>query len=405
MDTDVAVVGAGPYGLSISAHLTHKGVATRTYGVPMATWKNNMPAGMLLKSDGFASSLAAPVDGWTLGEHSERTGVVYGDREPRVTLDQFADYALDFQRHFVPELDTRLVSRLTAEDRGYALDFGDGETVTARRVVIAVGISHFAYVPDLFSELGDHVTHSGAHRTFDEFAGKHVAVIGAGSSAVEVSAALVDAGAHVHLIARRAEIPFWNVPRPEDLHPSLWMRVRNPSSGLGPGLRSKLCEELPDAYRHLPSDFRLEVLRKHLGPVSPWWLRDTVMNNADVRTRTTPTGARVEDGRVILTLESPDAGESALEVDHVICATGYAANIDKLAFLDPAVAGSIRRVGAMPMLSHHFESSMPGLYFAGAAAAGTFGPLLRFVVGTEFTSPRIAAHLGRRSGGASASRT
>lgn len=369
----------------------------RSFGVPMATWQQNMPAGMLLKSDGFASSLSAPVPGWTLGEYCERQEVPYGDRQPRVTLDQFAEYALAFQRQFVPNLDSRLVSHLVTTQGGFSLELDDGETLTARQVVIAVGISHFAFVPPAFRGLGSHVTHSGAHRTFDDFTGKQVAVIGAGSSAVEVTAALVEAGADVHLIARRAEVPFWTPPRPNEPKPTWWMRVRDPPSGLGPGWRSRLCEDLPDAYRRLPRGFRLEVLRRHLGPVSPWWLRDTVMENAHVRTRTIPIGAHLSGELVVLELAGADGTSTELSVDHVICATGYAADLDRLAFLDPSLGRALKRVGAMPMLSHHFESSVPGLYFAGAAAAGTFGPLLRFVVGTEFTSPRIAAQLSRRS--------
>ena len=399
MHVDVAVVGSGPYGLSVAAHLAHQGVEVRTFGPPMHTWRTSMPQGMLMKSDGFATSLCAPVDGWTIGEFCERNGYQYTDRsEPRVLLEDFVEYGDAFQRQFVPDLDTRQVTSVAPAPDGFSLVLEDGEEFTASRVVVAVGITHYAYLPNDYRVLGDRVTHSSEHRTFTEFSGRHVAVIGAGSSAVEVSGGLVDAGAEVHIVARRDKIPFWDAPDPAAPPPSLWQRVRRPGSGLGPGLRNWSCERFPDLFRRLPGKFRLEVVRKHLGPVSPWWMRDKVMGNAHVRTRTTVRDVRLaDDGGVVIATVDEHGTPSELRVDHVICCTGYRADVDRLAFLDPTIRKSLTRVGTMPELSRDFESSVPGLYFVGAGAAGTFGPLLRFVVGAEFAAPRAAAHVASKT--------
>jgi len=51
---DVVIIGAGPYGLSIAAHLKALGVDFRIFGSPMRTWLGHMPKGMRLKSEGFA---------------------------------------------------------------------------------------------------------------------------------------------------------------------------------------------------------------------------------------------------------------------------------------------------------------------------------------------------------------
>lgn len=400
MDTAVAIVGAGPYGLSTAAHLAQRGVEVTTFGSPMATWRRHMPAGMLLKSDGFATSLSAPLPGWTLGEHCRRAGVPYGEREPRVLLERFIDYGLAFQRELVPDLDTRAVTRLAAAAGGFALTLDDGTVLTAERVVLAVGIGHFAAVPPVLQSLGERVTHSSAHRRFDRFAGRRVAVVGAGSSAVEVAAGLIEAGASVTMLVRRGEIPFWSAPQP-GAQATLWAGLRSPSSGLGPGYRSKLCEELPDVFRRLPAELRLKVVRNHLGPSSGWWLRERVLGGAEILTRTQLHDARALDGGAALTTIDADGRAATDRFDHVIAATGYPADIDRLSFVDPLIRAALRRVGAMPELTHHFESSVPGLYFVGAAAAGTFGPLLRFVVGSRFAAPRVAAELARRVPGRS----
>lgn len=393
MDAQVAVVGAGPYGLSVAAHLRHRGIETAVFGRPLDTWAHHMPAGMLLKSDGFASSLDAPVPGWRLADYCREHGIPYGGREHRVVLDDFVAYGTAFQQALVPDLDPRLVTGLAGGDDGFTLTLDDGSRRTARRVVVAVGVTHFAVVPRQLDGLGEHASHSGDHRHVDRFAGQRVAVLGAGSSAVETAAALLRVGAQVHLITRRAELPFWG--RPADREPTWRERLRTPSSGLGPGWRQKACEDLPDVFRLMPADTRLRVVQNFLGPASGWWLKDEVLGGADVVTRTELRRAALVGDQVELDLDGGEVGERRLVVDHVIAATGYRGDLDRLAFLDDGLRSSIARVGAMPALSATFESSVPGLTFTGPVAAGSFGPLMRFMVGAEFAAPRIAGHLGR----------
>ncbi len=399
MDTDVAIVGAGPYGLSTAAHLAARGVKARTFGPPMDTWLHHVPVDMLLKSDGFATNLCAPFGGWTLAEYCQREGLPYSERNwPRVQLERFTEYAMAFQRELVADLDRRMVAHVGLVPGGFSLTLSDDHVLTARRVVLAVGITHFAYIPPELRGLGERVTHSGAHSMFGGFAGKRVAVIGAGASAVEVAAGLVDVGADVHLLARRAEIPFWSAPDPDAPGPRWWQRIRRPSSGMGPGMGNWLCQTFPDWFRRLPPEYRLRIVREHLGPASGWWLRDKVLGEADVRTLTAVRSARAGNDTVVLTTADRSEKAAELEVDHVICGTGYSVDIDQLSFLDTAVRGAIKRVGAGPALSRNFESSVSGLHIIGLAAAGTFGPLMRFVVGAEFAVPRVAAHLASPSG-------
>ena len=57
---ETAIVGAGPYGLSIAAHFRSRGIPFRIFGRPMDSWLAHMPKGMMLKSDGFASNIYDP---------------------------------------------------------------------------------------------------------------------------------------------------------------------------------------------------------------------------------------------------------------------------------------------------------------------------------------------------------
>ena len=111
---EVAIVGAGPYGLSIAAHLQGSGVAFRIFGPPMETWREHMPAGMLLKSDGFASSLSDPGSEFTLKHYCEQNQIPYDDTRVPVKLRTFVEYCMAFQRRFVSNLDTGRLRALTA---------------------------------------------------------------------------------------------------------------------------------------------------------------------------------------------------------------------------------------------------------------------------------------------------
>ena len=106
--------------------------------------------------------------------------------------------------------------------------------------------------------------------------------------------------------------------------------------------------------------------------------------------------AKPNAGGVLLTLASKSGEKREFQADHVICGTGYRSELARLPFLDDALLSRINAVQGTPILSANFESSVPGLYFVGAIAANTFGPVLRFACGAEFAAPRVARHLSRR---------
>ena len=115
-DVDVAIIGAGPYGLSLAAHLQAAGVSYRQFGLPMNQWQTTMPRGMYLKSQGLALNLSSPDRTHTLEAFCAATGRPYQDRGLPVSLETFTAYGLWFQQELVRELQPVLVSEVVEKD-------------------------------------------------------------------------------------------------------------------------------------------------------------------------------------------------------------------------------------------------------------------------------------------------
>src|SRR5580704_7611661 len=101
---ETAIVGAGPYGLSIAAHFRRKGIPFRIFGRPMDSWLDHMPKGMMLKSDGFASNIYDPDEEFTLGKFCADRAIEYSDAGVPVRLETFVAYGRAFREQMLPEL-------------------------------------------------------------------------------------------------------------------------------------------------------------------------------------------------------------------------------------------------------------------------------------------------------------
>lgn len=391
---EVIVVGAGPYGLSIAAHLQAQGTSSRIFGSPMEVWREHMPAGMLLKSDGFASNLSDPASSFPLKTFCRERGIRYDDTRIPVAIETFIDYALAFQQRFVPHLDTRRVAGIDHHPNHFSVRLEDGEAFTARRVVLAVGISHFSYVPPVLASLPpDRLSHSSAHHDLSAFQGKKVTVVGAGASAIDLAALMHESGAEVSIVARAEAIRFHNAPAASR---SLWQKMRNPSSGLGPGWKSRFYTDAAGLFRFFPQQQRMRIVRQHLGPAPGWPMKARVMGKIPMLLGKEIIGAEVLNGGVRLTLAARDGSREEHYAEHVVAATGYQPDIHRLSFLGESMRNRLKTVAEAPVLSTNFESSVPGLYFIGIAAANNFGPMMRFAYGSDYTARRLAAHLAKQ---------
>lgn len=394
-DTEVIIIGAGPYGLSVAAHLRARGIAYHLFGRCMEFWETQMPRGMLLKSDGYASNLSDPDRHGALKNFYAERGLTYADEGMPIPLETFVAYGHWFQQRLVPAPDPRLVTKLSRTRNGFVATLEDGASLTARQVVLAVGIGYFRYVPPVFAGLAArHLSHSSEHTDLGLLAGQEVCVVGGGASAIDTAALLHEAGAKVHLVAR--QIAFHDRTK---LHGRpLWQRMVQPHSGIGAGWRPMLLAGFPLLFRQLPEARRRHMIEAGNGPAGGWAMRERVVGQFHIMAGYEPQLAQADGARVALTVTERTARNSTrLAVDHVIAATGYHNDLRRIPFLDPGLLAEIRTAHTRPVpaLSADFETSVPGLFCVGVVAKYTFGPLLRFVFGAEFATGRTVRRISR----------
>ena len=390
---ETAIVGSGPYGLSIAAHFRRRGISFRIFGRLMDSWQNHMPKGMCLKSEGFASNLYDPESAFTLANFCAARGIEYANSGIPVRLDTFSAYGLAFRDRMVPELEDKLVAGIESIPNGFKLLLEDGETLTARRVVLAVGITHFEHMPENLANLpSELVSHSFHHHELESFRGRSVVVVGGGSSATDLAGLLRETGVEVQLVSRQSALKFHGAPQVGKLR-TLWQKIKRTQSGIGPGWRLRFLAEAPFAFHFLPENLRLEAVRRILGPSGAYFAKDKVVGKVPLHLGCTVQGTEIRDDRVRLHLRDQNGAEQQLSADHVIAATGYRVDLNRLKFLSPEICSRIECVGGSPVLSSKFESSVAGLYFAGLASANSFGPVMRFAFGAGFAARSLTRAL------------
>ena len=390
--SEVLIIGAGPFGVSISAHLHGLGVNHQIVGRPMNTWRARMPVGMLLKSEPYASEIASPKGGYDLAAYYKLRGFDYIDRAVPTSVERFVGYADWYVEQLVPDVRDVTAAEIEVIDGAFRVAFQDAEPVTARKVVIATGVLPYAHTPAELSGLpSDLVTHASEHHHLDRFQGRRVAVVGAGQSALETSALLHEAGADVTIIARVPEIN-WISPNPVTL--SRLGHIRRPVT--------KLCEgwhcafwNTPAAFRRLPEDMRITKARTVLGPNGSAWLKDRVDGVIETLTDHRVREAVPQGSGVRLVLDGQK--ESVIEVDHVVAGTGFRVDLARLPFLPDRLRTRIATVNGFPVVSRAGESTVPGLYFVGAPTAVSNGPSARFIAGTHNMAAKVARSVARHS--------
>jgi len=386
----VAIIGAGPYGLAAAAHLRAGNIETRVFGEPMSFWERHMPRGMFLRSAPSASSLADPEGRLRLDRFRAAHGVPHAKPVP---IEDFVRYGHWFQEQAVPHLERRTVADVAPNARGFHVRLDDGEEFHARRVVVATGISLFAKRPEQLADLpATAVSHSFDQADLGRFRGQKVVVVGAGQSALESAALLHENGAAVEVLARTPRV--FMLPDGKstgvgaELRKRLSPYVRPPFDIMGPRFASWLIA-WPRVFRHSPRALQDFLTARAVRPGGATWLIPRLAPVA-ITTGCTITSAETTPGG-LLRLKLSDGTQRL--VDHLLLATGYRVDVARYAFLAPVLRDALRTRDGYPKLAVGFEASVPGLHFLGTPAAGTFGPLCRFVVGTKYMAHELTRHI------------
>ncbi|GAB7055077.1 MULTISPECIES: NAD(P)-binding domain-containing protein [unclassified Paenibacillus] len=368
---DLIIIGAGPYGISLAAHAKASGLSYVLLGLPMQFWKDQMPQNMFIRTNPRYISFSDKENSLTIDRFCAETGTPLESPFPRPA---FVEYAFWFARHANVEFTPELVVRLDYAASAITVTTESGTRFTGAHAIVATGLQHFSYIPDVLSGLPPSLrTHTFGQTEFNRFKGQKVAVIGSGQSAWEAAALLHLAGCEAELLFRRDAVRYAE----ED----------NTASGL------RLIESAEQFY-WLPLEQKQERWNTPRQGTVALFLKPYVEGKVPAT-----GGASIEqaeagpDGKVRLTLSS---GDTRI-VDHVICATGYRIDLDLLPFLPSGLLAAIRREDGpfrrFPLLSQHFESSVPGLFFVGSLASHTHGPAFGFIAGLRQACRTIIPYL------------
>jgi FAD-dependent urate hydroxylase len=380
-DFEVAVIGAGPHGISATVHMRRAGVDAHLFGQPMSFWKQ-MPNGMKLRSNMSATNMIEPVGPLSLKSYLAEIG----DQQAwPVPLRRFIDYGSWVQRTAIPDIDERMVTRLNRAGTSFRLDLEDGESVTARRVVVAAGIRSFEHTPPGFEHLpSELVSHTAHHSDLGVFEGKRVAVVGGGQSAFESATLMYERGAdHVEVLVRTDDVVWLRSYSPKTLLGPLGPIVYAPTD-VGPLWYSRLVAT-PSVFRLLPRGTQTKIAYRSIRPACSYFVKvrlDEIKLNLGVQV----TAAEEQAGGLRLSLSDG----TSRDVDHLMFGTGYRVNVTRYDFLAESILRSLRRIDGYPVLKRGLESSVPHLHFVGAPAALSFGPIMRFVSGSWYAGSSVA---------------
>lgn len=382
-DTTV-VIGAGPYGLSVAAHLRAKNIPTHVFGKTMDFWQK-MPADMYLKSFWSAASLSDPGGKYTLDKYAASIG---SHEQRPIPLPFFLEYCRWFQEHAVPDIDPTYVQSLTHDGEQFKVELADGRSVDASHVVVATGIAPFANIPEFACNLPPWLaSHTQEHTDLTKFKGRNVAVVGRGQSALEYAALLHEAGAIVEVIAR-GPIIWINRKLYDNTGPA--RHIFYPPSDVGPpGLNWVIA--YPQVFSRLPDKMRDSIDKRAVRPAGAQWLRPRVEGKVRLTPETSIVKATPQGEGLYCELSDG----TTREIDYIFLGTGYQADIETLKFIDPALRQKVVTQDGSPVQTSSFESSVPHLYFVGALSGFTFGPICRFVAGSGAAAHQIAQHVAR----------
>jgi FAD-dependent urate hydroxylase len=376
--TQLLVIGAGPYALSVAGLARERGIATVVLGEPMGFWRQNMPAGMFLRSgpDWHLDSAAIH----TLEAFLQERGIQPGAVDP-IPIGVFLDYASWFQKAKKIEVREEFADTLAKANGRFEATLRSGERIRADAVVAAPGIRHYATVPGWASSLPPgYAAHTCDLVRFDDMAGARVLIIGGRQSAYEWAALIREHGAARIDIVHRHDIPRFERVSWKFVDPHVEQTLR-----------------VPGYWRHLPRSEQEAITRRfwEVGRLTiEYWLTPRLDWAGIHRWPGTEVAEAAPRGDGELRVLLSDARQ--LTVDRVVFATGYRADLTKVPYL-AGVRGEVKLSNGFPVLDESLQTSLDGLYITGFSATQDFGPFFGFVKGSPAAATLIVGDLLSRN--------
>ena len=378
--TEFLIVGAGPFGLSMAAHARDAGLDHLVVGRPMEFWQQHMPRGMLLRS----------ACDWHLdaaGEHTiegflRTRNQVPADVEP-LSLEFYLQYARWFQQQKQLEVLSTQVARLDSGNgsgRRFVATLEDGTEIEANQVLLALGFRDFKHVPHELAAMipAGQMSHTCDLVQFEQLAGRRCLIVGGRQSAFEWAALLREHGAAEIHVCHRHDTP--------QFAPADWSWVTEMIEAI-------IAE--PGWYRQLTDDERKAINAR-------FWAEGRLKLEPWLKPRIDHPHVHLWPRSAIIDCQSLESGAlrvelqngRTLEVDHVILATGYQVDLDRVPLLaQGTVGGQLAVRNGFPVLDEHLQRSIPGLYFTSMPATQDFGAFFAFTVSVVASTKIIGRHL------------
>ena len=379
IDTELLVIGAGPYALATAALARDRGIDTTVVGRSMGFWREHMPANMFLRSGPDWHLDGAGVD--TLQAYLAERQIDPDDVDP-IPIGLFLDYAAWFTARKGLPVREELVVELEKLDARFDARLDSGEAVRADFVVAAPGIRQYTQVPRWAASVpAARSAHTCDLVDLSELSGARVVIIGGRQSAYEWAALLCEHGAERIDVVHRHDVPrFERVSwKFVDEHVERTLAV-------------------PGYWRNLP-DHEQEAIDRRFWEVGRLTLEHWLPPRLDSRRVTRWPGTEVieviagHDGdgmRVVL------SNAQSLIADFIVFACGYAVDLGKVPYLR-GVLDSVALADGFPMLDEHFQTTLDGLYITGYSATRDFGPFFGFVKGSPAAATLIVRDLVAKS--------
>ncbi len=343
---EAIVIGAGPAGLAAAAELGHR----------------RIPCTVLEQADSVAASWRGRYDRLRLNTCRWTSRLSHSSYPAHTGLfpsrDEIVSYLEDYTRRHALDVHVRAqVERIDRHDDGWELQTSAGP-YTSRQVIVATGHDHTAYMPPWPGR--DHYTgrllHAAAYRNAEAFCGARVAVVGAGSSGLEIAYDLAEGSAgRVWVCARtRPNIMLRQAGRlPGDLPAIALLRLPPRIADAQARLVRRLT--IGDLSTHglaPPAEGIFTRLRRE-GKAPAIVDQEIIQAIRDGRIEITPGLESLSHTNLILT------GGTRIEADVIIAATGYTPGLEP-----PAGHLGVLDQRGLPCL-HGGSAAAPGLRFIG----------------------------------------